>query len=139
MNGKCPKVQPLIYFYYWVESDFYFMEKEDDKWIYKFNADLLGDAHKWCQEQTRLYMESLWTLACKFKSNDRKINNLIVANTFTTEWEMKPYFEMAKKYGFQVHTLIVENRHESVDTHNVPDEVIEKMIKRFEIKLGKYG
>ena len=121
---------------YWVESDHYFMEKEGDEWVYRFNADLLGDAHKWCQEQTRLYMESMWAKACRFKGNKgEKIHNLVVANTFTTEWEMKPYFKMAEEYGFQVHTLIVENRHESEDIHNVPKEVIQKMADRFEIKL----
>ena len=125
---------------YWVESDHYFMEKEGDKWVYRFNADLLGDAHKWCQEQTRLYMESIWAKACRFRGNNgEKIHNLVVANTFTTEWEMTPYFKIAKEYGFKVHTLIVENRHESEDVHNVPDEVIKKMTERFEIKLGKYG
>lgn len=123
---------------YWVESDHYFMEKEGDKWVYRFNADLLGNAHKWCQEQTRLYMESIWAKACRFKGNNgEKIHNLVVSNTFTTEWEIEPYYKIAEKYDFQVHSLIVENRHGNKDVHNVPKEVIEKMTDRFEIKIGQ--
>ena len=122
---------------YWVESDHYFMKKEGNEWVYRFNADLLGKAHKWCQEQTRLYMESIWAKACRFKGNGEKIHNLVVANTFTTEWEIEPYYKMAEKYEFQVHSLIVENRHGNKDVHNVPKEVIEKMTNRFEIKIGQ--
>jgi len=34
-----------------------------------------------------------------------------------------------------VFSLIVENRHGGVNEHDVPDDVIEKMEKRFEVKL----
>jgi hypothetical protein len=48
---------------------------------------------------------------------------------------MEPYVEMAKEYGFKVFTLIVENRHGGVNQHNVPEDKIELMKNRFEIKL----
>jgi hypothetical protein len=48
---------------------------------------------------------------------------------------MLPYFELGKKYDFKVISLIVENRHNGVNDHNVPIEVIDKMKNRFEIKL----
>ena len=48
---------------------------------------------------------------------------------------MEPYIEMSKEYGFTVFTLIVENRHGGVNQHNVPEDIIEKMKNRFEIKL----
>lgn len=71
---------------------------------------------------------------------DNMINNqyypeIAVSNTFTQEWEMEPYMELAKKYGYTVFTIIVENRHGGVNQHNVPDEVLNKMRERFEIKL----
>jgi hypothetical protein len=43
--------------------------------------------------------------------------------------------EVYKKYGYTVFTLVVENRHGGKNIHNVPEEIIEKMKQRFEIKL----
>lgn len=61
---------------------------------------------------------------------------VVVANTSTQEKEFQPYIQMAKHYGYKmVHCVIVENRHGGVNTHDVPDETLEKMRNRFEIKL----
>jgi hypothetical protein len=60
---------------------------------------------------------------------------VVVSNTFTQEWEMDAYFELAEKYGYQTSCLIVENRHGGVNTHGCPDDKIEQMRNRFEIKL----
>ena len=89
---------------------------------YKFDASELKQAHEYCQNITSKYM----------KSNESKI---AVANTFTQEWEMSPYFEMADRYKYRIHTVIVENRHGNKNIHNVPDEKVLQMEKRFEIKL----
>ena len=105
------------------ESDMFFMEGNE----YKFNPTKLKDAHAWCQNQVRISMKN-----SNSKLGDSKI---AVANTFTQEWEMEPYIEMAKEFGFTVFTIIVENRHGGVNQHNVPDEVLDKMKNRFEIKL----
>lgn len=105
------------------EADMYFYEGNE----YKFNPLKLKQAHAWCQDQVRISM----------KNSDRTIGDLRIAvsNTFTQEWEMEPYVEMAKEYGFKVFTLIVENRHGGVNQHNVPEDKIELMKNRFEIKL----
>ena len=58
-----------------------------------------------------------------------------VANTFTQEWEMAPYFEMAEKFGWRISTVIVENRHNGENIHGVPVDKIEQMEDRFQIKL----
>lgn len=60
---------------------------------------------------------------------------VVIANTNTTENELLPYVEMGKKYGYQVFSIIVENRHGGVNTHDVPEETINKMKQRFNIKL----
>ena len=60
---------------------------------------------------------------------------IVVANTFTQEWEMKIYFDMAERYNYRVHTLIVENRHGNENVHGVPEDKLQKMKARFEIKL----
>jgi hypothetical protein len=60
---------------------------------------------------------------------------IVVSNTFTTEWEMDPYYKLAEQYGYRVYSLVVENRHEGVNEHGVPADKLEQMKQRFEIKL----
>ncbi len=108
------------------EADKYFVNQDNGK--YEFDISKIKDAHKWCQNLVENCMK------------DNMINNqyypeIAVSNTFTQEWEMEPYMELAKKYGYTVFTIIVENRHGGVNQHNVPDEVLNKMRERFEIKL----
>ena len=61
--------------------------------------------------------------------------NVSVSNTFTQEWEMEAYYKLAEQYGYTVFTVIVENRHGGVNQHGVPEDKIEIMKNRFEIKL----
>lgn len=67
--------------------------------------------------------------------NDQFYREIAVSNTFTQEWEMEIYFKLAEQYGYTVFTVIVENRHGGVNTHGVPEEKIEIMKNRFEVKL----
>lgn len=106
-----------------IEADQYFMV--DGK--YNFDASKLKLAHNYCQSQTQIWM----------RCNDPQINvnRIVVSNTFTQEWEMEAYYQLAAKYGYQVFSIIVENRHNGVNEHGVPEEKIEQMRNRFEIKL----
>jgi phenolic acid decarboxylase len=65
----------------------------------------------------------------------RSINKLIVSNTFTQEWEMEYYFNLAKELNYRVISLIVENRHGNQSIHDVPQDTLNKMNNRFDIKL----
>jgi hypothetical protein len=67
--------------------------------------------------------------------NDQFYREIAVSNTFTQEWEMKPYFELAEKYGYMVFCVIVENVHNGKNIHNVPLEKISEMRDRFVIRL----
>jgi predicted kinase len=60
---------------------------------------------------------------------------IAVSNTFTQEWEMEPYFELARKYGYKTFSIIIENRHGGVNTHGVPEDKLELMRNRFNVKL----
>jgi hypothetical protein len=48
---------------------------------------------------------------------------------------MEDYFKLAEKYGYKVVSLIVENRHGGKNVHGVPEDKLEIMKNRFEIKL----
>lgn len=90
--------------------------------VYQFNPEELKTAHSICQARVRNAM-------------GRGIGKIAVANTHTREWEMQVYFDLAKEFGYQVHSLIVENRHEGRNIHGVPQEAIAAMKERFEIVL----
>lgn len=103
------------------EADMYFMEGNE----YKFDPTKLKKAHEWCRNQVEISM----------KNGNIGDSKIVVSNTFTQEWEMKPYYELAEKYGYTVFSLIVENRHGGTNSHNVPEDVLTSMENRFEIKL----
>jgi predicted kinase len=89
---------------------------------YEWCADLLGVAHDWCMRKCRRFMK-------------KGVDRIIIANTNITERAMRPYFDMAEDFGYTVFTVIVENRHGNQNIHNVPDENLVNMEKRFSIKL----
>ncbi len=106
-----------------VEADQYFMENGE----YKFDGSKIKLAHRYCQSQTEAWM--------RVDSPQVNTDRIVVSNTFTQEWEMEHYYKLAEKYGYRVYSLIVENRHGGVNEHGVPDDKIQQMRDRFEIKL----
>ena len=108
-----------------IEADQYFMVDGE----YKFDGSKIKLAHNYCQSQTGVWMGS--------NGEQVNVDRIVVSNTFTQEWEMQPYFDMAEKYGYTVFSLVVENRHGGVNEHGVPDETLDKMENRFEIKLRR--
>ena len=107
-----------------IEADMFFMTDGE----YRFDVTKLKDAHVWCQESTEKSMIGL-------NNPEITTQRVTVSNTFTQEWEMKPYFDLAKKHGYKVYSLIVENRHGGVNEHGVPEDKLEIMKNRFETKL----
>jgi predicted kinase len=101
------------------EADMYFV---DDAGNYNFDRSKIRLAHEWCQRNVELAMSI----------NEKDV---VVSNTFTQEWEMEAYNEMAAENGYRVMSLIVENRHNGVNEHDCPADTIEIMRNRFDIKL----
>jgi phenolic acid decarboxylase len=58
-----------------------------------------------------------------------------VSNTFTQEWEMEKYYQLANQYDYRVFSIIVENRHGGKNLHGVPEDKLQIMKDRFEVKL----
>ena len=101
------------------EADMFFINENGE---YNFDVTKIKDAHKWCQSfvETNMVLE---------------YPKIVVSNTSTQEWEMEPYFKLAKEYGYTVFTIVVENRHGGVNQHGVPEDKLEQMRNRFSIKL----
>ena len=106
------------------EADMYFTNENGQ---YIFNPADLKKAHQWCQDQVNTAMILNHTSEIN--------NNFVVSNTFTQEWEMEAYYKLAESYGYRVFSLIVENRHGGENLHSVPEDKIQAMKDRFEVKL----
>lgn len=127
-NGKYPVLSADMYF-------------EDSEGNYNWDGSKIKDADAWCKKQLEGLMSGAFRI--EFPDRNRKSDyfnrevqgKIFVANTFTQEWEMEDYFKLAEQYGYQVVSLIVENRHGYKNVHDVPDEKVQQMKERFQIKL----
>ena len=102
-----------------LSADDFFEDKEGD---YNFDPTKLKEAHNYCQ------------FRCSERMRQQKAR-IVVANTFTQEWEMDEYFKMAERYNYRVHTVVVENRHGNENVHGVPEDKLQQMKNRFQVKL----
>ena len=100
--------------------DDYFTSPSTNKYEFRFQDNHL--AYKACEENVKQAMEK----------NTEKI---IVHNTFTMDWEMEPYFTLAKKFRYKIHVVTMENRHGGRNVHDIPQEQIEKMAEKYKLKL----
>jgi predicted kinase len=89
---------------------------------YHFEFDKNHLAYKQCEENTRVAMQ-------------KGIEKILLDNTFTIEWEMEPYFKLAKEFNYQVHVVTVENRHEGKNIHGISDDQLQKMAEKFKVIL----
>lgn len=97
-----------------VETDMFFIDALTRKYV--FDGSKIAEAHKWCQNRVfELLKHGL---------------PVVVSNTFTQQWEMKPYIEFCNEMNMTYSIINAENQFESV--HNIPVEVYEKMKARWE-------
>lgn len=89
-------------------DDFFYKNGE-----YLFDASKLGMAHYYC------YNKFLMAL------DDGK-KTIIIANTNAKEKDFSPYERKGKEAGYQIISLVVEKRHENKNSHNVPQETLDR-------------
>lgn len=99
---------------------------EADDWFYvngdyEFKASELSYAHKQCQRNTR------FTLVFG--------KSVAVSNTSTTEREVEVYKSIADECGAHFVSIIMENRHDGVNIHGVPEDKLNQMKERFSVRL----
>ena len=108
-----------------VEADMFFLKNGK----YEFDGSKIRDAHAWCQSTVREWMQM------NADTYGLEYSEIAVSNTFTQEWEMEAYYDLAKEFNYKVFSIIVENRHDGVNSHGVPEDKLESMKSRFEVKL----
>lgn len=116
-SGKSTLARQLATNAIHLETDQYW--ERDGKYV--FNPSRLGEAHKWCQEQTYNCLKDG--------------HSVVVSNTFTTVKELRPYFDIAKEFGTVPTVIVAQNQFENV--HNVPRETLAKMRARFVWDIGE--
>lgn len=99
--------------------DDYFMD-ESGNYVFDYKRNHL--AYEACQKKTESAMQN---------SSLR----ILLDHTFKLDWEMSPYYELAKKYGYKVHTCTLENRHNGENIHGISDDQLRKMAKGFKVEL----
>lgn len=119
-SGKSTFARELVPEFLVCEADKFFITENG----YEFDPSKLTEAHTWCQKLVETYMQ-----------DSNHYPKIAVSNTFTREWEMNPYFDLADKYGYRVFSIIIENYHGNSSVHNVSRETLTKMENRFEINL----
>jgi len=98
---------------YIFETDKFFVS---ERGIYNFDSSLLTQAREWCIHEVE---REMW------HAKDAVNSNLVVADAFTTEAEIQPYFDLAEKYGYRVVSIILENRHGNTNIHDVKDKTLD--------------
>lgn len=82
--------------------------------VYTYSAGGNYLAHKKCYEQTANNLSS-------------GFEHVVVSNTSTRSSDVTKYKKLAETYGYRFISLVVENYHETGNTHGVQEEVLVKM------------
>ncbi|XP_021340102.1 uncharacterized protein LOC110441305 isoform X2 [Mizuhopecten yessoensis] len=105
-----------------LSSDDYFIQNG----IYRFEPHLLSEAHEWNRLRTIQNLHNGCT-------------PVVVDNTNTQVWEMKPYIKQAQKFGYDISFLEPDTQWKFQpkelarrNTHGVPLSKIRMMLERYE-------
>ncbi|NXD12261.1 N42L2 protein, partial [Nothocercus nigrocapillus] len=109
-----------------LSTDDYFCQQDG----YTYNAAHLGDAHEWNRKRAKQAMEEGKSL-------------IIIDNTNTQAWEMKPYVEAALEKGYRVEFREPDTwwkfnpeELEKRTKHGVSREKIAQMLERYEYQIS---
>lgn len=100
--------------------DDYFTDPVSGAYEFRFAENHL--AYQQCRDQTEKAMR---------QGSDK----IFLDNTFTMDWEMEPYFELATRYAYTIFVTTVEKYHQGVNRHEVTDEQLRKMAEKYKVKL----
>lgn len=89
---------------------------------YKFEFEKNHLAYKACEDAARNSMEN-------------GISKIFIDNAFTLEWEIEPYFKLAKEFRYKIFVVTVENRHGSKNIHDIADDQLRKMAEKYKVIL----
>jgi predicted kinase len=102
---------------------------------YKHDPKRIGEAHAWClREYVDAILAGLKTPAYAAL--------IVVDNTNSARWEMAPYAQLAKAYGYEIetHTFLVDPKVAfDRNQHNVPWETLLRTVMFMDPPLATWG
>jgi predicted kinase len=116
-SGKTTLAKTFVGYHHY-ESDDYFYGPDG---LYRYDGARLADAHCRCFDNT----------ARALAAGD----SCVVANTFVTVKELRPYMELARKLGHLIR--IIKCTRNGVSIHSVPEGSINAMRNLWENVLGE--
>lgn len=118
--GKTTLAKMLVHYYHSQNKDVVMLAADDymidDAGKYKFDPTKLEECHAQCIADAFLCLE--------------EGNIVIVHNTFSQNWEKKPYLEKAEQLNIPVQEILIKGPWESV--HGCSPITIERMKNRWE-------
>ncbi|XP_044273894.1 NEDD4-binding protein 2 isoform X2 [Varanus komodoensis] len=106
-----------------LSTDDYFYQKNGQ---YQFDADLLTEAHEWNWKRAK-------------EAFEKRITPIIIDNTNTQAWEMKPYVALSQQHKYKVifrepdtWWKFKPKELERRNIHGVSKEKIKRMLERYE-------
>ncbi|KAJ7326680.1 hypothetical protein JRQ81_016439 [Phrynocephalus forsythii] len=106
-----------------LSTDDYFYQKNGK---YQFDADCLAEAHEWNRKRAK-------------EAFEKGITPIIIDNTNTQAWEMKPYVALSQQHKYKVifrepdtWWKFKPKELERRNSHGVSKEKIKKMLERYE-------
>ncbi|WP_282175499.1 ATP-binding protein [Vibrio nereis] len=97
-----------------IEADQFFIDQDG---TYQYDNTLIKDAHSWCKLEAKRLLNAGF--------------NVVVANTFVKNWEMKFYKSLADDMGLKFEVIEMRGNYQNV--HDVPDEIVARMASQFEV------
>jgi predicted kinase len=125
-SGKSTYANKLKEFYikenktiaHW-EADMFFTKPDGS---YDWKPNLVGVAHKWCQDKVRNSLDNC--------------DVVIVSNTSLTESEVNTYVQIGETAGAEISIYRLIGNYQNV--HGVPEETLEKMKAKLQDYPGEH-
>lgn len=100
---------------------------EEDMYLHDRQGNYL-----WTEKKFRDAIE-ICLNACR-KSMTYGKSAIVVSNVFETNAMLEPYQQLSDQYGYRVTYIVVENRRNGVNIHNVPEAALEQMRADFQVR-----
>ena len=101
------------------EADKYLVNGKGE---YEWTPERMMEAHRACFYKYCQYVED-------------GLGPLVVSNTNTSQKEFQKYIDKATAEDYTVISIVLENRHGGIDTHNVPAATLEAQEQRIRSRL----
>ena len=100
-----------------IEADRHFIVDGE----YQFEGRRIPEVHAKCREQ--------YARALEFG------HDVVVSNVSAKDEHVETYRRLAEEAGYTFFSLVLENRHGGTNSHNVPDEALQRMRNHFDLRL----